>query len=74
MARGWAAGDAGPEAMLFCDLDRDRAEAVARDVGGETRAGLRELAGDSELLLLAVKPAALDEVARELGGEAPAVV
>jgi pyrroline-5-carboxylate reductase len=74
MARGWAAGDGGPEAMLFCDLDRDRAEALARDVGGETRAGLRELAGDSELLLLAVKPAALDEVARELGGEAPAVV
>jgi len=25
MARGWAAGDGGPEAMLFCDLDRDRA-------------------------------------------------
>jgi pyrroline-5-carboxylate reductase len=74
MARGWAAGDGGPEAMLFCDLDRDRAETVARDVGGETRAGLRELAGDSELLLLGVKPAALDEVARELGGEAPAVV
>jgi len=37
MARGWAAGPGGPEAMLFTDLDEPRAAALADDVGGETR-------------------------------------
>jgi len=74
MARGWAAGEDGPEAMLFCDLEADRARALAEEVGGQARSGLRELADDSDVLVLAVKPAALDEVAAELGGEAPALV
>ncbi len=74
MARGWAAGDGGPEAMLFCDLDRERAEALAREVDGETRAALPELAKDCEVLVLAVKPGALQDVARELDGKAPAVI
>jgi pyrroline-5-carboxylate reductase len=68
IARGWAAGDGGPEGMLFCDIDAERARALAEDVGGETRDGLPELAADSDVVLLAVKPAALDDVARELGG------
>src|SRR6266511_3890902 len=46
MARGWARAEGGPEAMLFCDLDADRADAVAQEVGGETRAALRELADE----------------------------
>ena len=74
MARGWAAGDGGPEAMLFYDLEADRARALAEEVGGQASPGLRELAGDSDVLVLAVKPAALDEVATELGGEAPALI
>lgn len=74
MARGWAAGDGGPEAMLFYDLEADRARALAEEVGGQASPGLPELAGDSDVLVLAVKPAALDEVATELGGEAPAVI
>jgi pyrroline-5-carboxylate reductase len=74
MARGWAAGPGGPEAMTFSDLDESRAAALAEEVGGETRPGLRELADDSDAVLLAVKPAALDAVAEELGGEAPALV
>jgi pyrroline-5-carboxylate reductase len=74
MARGWGGGDAGPDAMLFCDLDRDRAEAISREVGGEVRRTLGELARDSDVLVLAVKPASLDEAARELGGEAPALI
>jgi pyrroline-5-carboxylate reductase len=74
MARGWAAGEGGPDAMLFRDVDADRAAALAESVGGETRPSLAELAADSDVVLLAVKPAALDEVASELGGEAPAVV
>jgi pyrroline-5-carboxylate reductase len=75
IARGWAAaGRDGPSAMLFCDLDRPRADSLAAEVGGETRPSLPELRHDSDLILLAVKPPALDAVAAELGGTAPAVV
>jgi pyrroline-5-carboxylate reductase len=74
MARGWAAGPGGPDAMLFCDIDAARAEALVHQVGGETRATLRELAEDSDVVVLAVKPAALDAVAEELDGRAPALL
>jgi pyrroline-5-carboxylate reductase len=74
MARGWAAGPGRPEAMLFCDLDAERARAVADEVGGETRDSLPELAGDCEVVVLAVKPAALTDVADELDGQAPALI
>jgi pyrroline-5-carboxylate reductase len=74
MARGWAAGEGGPDAMLFADLDRERAESLAAEVGGETRDRLSELTADSDLVVLAVKPAALDEVARELEPKPDAVL
>ncbi len=66
IARGWASGDGGPEAMLFCDLDTERANRLAAEVGGETRATLAEVATDSDVVLLAVKPAALDDAAADL--------
>lgn len=74
MARGWAAGEGGPDAMLFCDLDADRAAVLADAVGGETRGALPELSADSDVLLLAVKPSALDDVAHDLDGRAPALI
>jgi pyrroline-5-carboxylate reductase len=74
MARGWAGAQAGPEAMLFCDIDAGRAAGLAEQTGGETRETLPELASDCDALVLAVKPAALDEVATELDGKAPALV
>jgi pyrroline-5-carboxylate reductase len=74
MARGWASGPGGPEAMLFFDIDADRAETLAAQAGGETRDTLRELADDSDVVVLAVKPAALEAVAEELEGEAPALL
>jgi pyrroline-5-carboxylate reductase len=74
MARGWAAGPDGPEAMLFCDLDAERARTVAGEVGGGTRDSLPELAHDSEVVVLAVKPGALGDVAEELHGQAPALI
>jgi pyrroline-5-carboxylate reductase len=74
LARGWAAGPGGPDGMLFCDIDAGRAEALAGEVGGETRASLGELAGDCDVVLLAVKPAALGAVGEELGGSAPALL
>jgi pyrroline-5-carboxylate reductase len=60
--------------MLFCDVDAARAAALAEEIGGETRSGLAELARDCDVVLLAVKPAALDDVAEELGGSAPALM
>jgi pyrroline-5-carboxylate reductase len=74
MARGWAAGDGGPDAMLFSDLDRDRASALAEEVGGETRDALTVLGADCDVVVLAVKPAALEAVAEEMGGSAPALL
>jgi pyrroline-5-carboxylate reductase len=73
MARGWAGANGGPDAMTFCDLDRERAETLAREVHGEVVEGLTELARGADLVVLAVKPAALDDVAAELG-EASAVL
>ena len=73
MARGWARSGLAPE-MLFCDIDAERAQRLADEVGGETRPDLRSLAADSDALLLAVKPAALDDVAAELEGQAPPIL
>ncbi len=74
MARGWAAGPDAPEAMLFCDLDAQRATALAEEVGGETREDLPALARDSEVVVLGVKPGALGDVAERLNGRAPALI
>ena len=73
MARGWARSDSPPQ-MTFCDLDAERAAALAEGVRGETRDSLSALRDDADVLLLAVKPAALDEVAGDLEGRAPALL
>lgn len=73
MARGWARMDEPPE-MLFRDLDEERAENLAAAVGGETRPDLVSLRDESDVVLLAVKPAGLDSVAEELDGRAPALL
>ena len=69
LARGWAAarGEAGaPEAMLFSDADPERARQLADEVGGDAVEGNVELADNSDLVVLAVKPNVLDEVAPDL--------
>jgi pyrroline-5-carboxylate reductase len=63
MARGWA-GEF--EAMLFSDSGSGRARALADELGGEVATNA-EIAARADLLLLAVKPAKLDEVAPEIG-------
>ncbi len=63
MARGWA-GHA--ERMLFSDAGSGRAAGLAREVGGEAVASNRELAEAVDVVVLAVKPAKLDEVTEEL--------
>lgn len=74
MAKGWAGADRRPDRMLFCDLDASRSRALADAVGGETRPDLATLRDEADVLLLAVKPAALEDVAGELGGRAPAIL
>jgi pyrroline-5-carboxylate reductase len=69
LARGWAAarGEPGaPEAMLFADADPAKAEALATEVGGESMTGNVGVADGSDLVVLAVKPNVLDEVAPDL--------
>jgi pyrroline-5-carboxylate reductase len=74
MARGWAGAERGPEAMAFRDIDRRRAEALAEDVGGSVAEDAEELVAQSELVVLAVKPAALDDAAAELAPAGPPAV
>jgi pyrroline-5-carboxylate reductase len=52
--------------MLFSDSGSGRAAALAEDLGGEATSNA-EIAKRADVLVLAVKPAALGEVAPELG-------
>jgi pyrroline-5-carboxylate reductase len=73
MARGLAA-QGGPVAMLFTDAGSGRAQALAEETGGARLGSLGELGARSDLIILAVKPAALEQAAAELGGfEGPIV-
>lgn len=69
MARGWRGEFEG---MLFSDSGSGRAQTLAEELGGEA-ASNAEIAARADLLVLAVKPAKLEEAAAELG-EARAVV
>ena len=69
LARGWARADGepgAPEAMLFADASAERARELASEVGGEALESNRALADAADLVVLAVKPNVLGEVAAEL--------
>jgi len=69
LARGWAAarGEPGaPESMLFADADAAKAQALAEEVDGEAMEGNASVADGADLVVLAVKPNVLDEVAPDL--------
>ncbi len=63
IARGWAGEFAQ---MLFSDSGSGRAQALAEELGGEV-ASNEEIARRADLVLLAVKPNRLEEVAPALG-------
>lgn len=65
MARGWRGG---VDSMLFTDSGSGRAKELAAELGGEAVASNAELAERADLVVLAVKPAKLDQVAAELAG------
>jgi pyrroline-5-carboxylate reductase len=64
IARGWAAEF---ESMLFSDSGSGRAAELAAELGGEV-ASNAEIAARADLVVLAVKPAALEAVAPQLAG------
>jgi pyrroline-5-carboxylate reductase len=69
LARGWAAARGEPDApeeMLFSDADPKRAEELADEVGGRAQESNTDVAQAADLVVLAVKPNVLDQVASEL--------
>ncbi len=61
------------EPALVYDVQPQRAEALASELGGSVVASNAELAGQADLVILAHKPAQLQEVAREVDGRAKTV-
>src|SRR3712207_6663678 len=72
MARAIALGWGEP--VLCTDALPERAEALARDTGGEALPGNGDLADRSDLVVLCHKPAQLAEVAEQVGGRAKGIV
>jgi pyrroline-5-carboxylate reductase len=67
MARGWANADEdSPSEMLFTDSGSGRATALADEVGGKAVDSNEDLVRQSDFVILAVKPAALEGVAASL--------
>lgn len=65
IARAWA-GQWGQ--MLFFDADGEKARKLAGDVGGQAVGSNAELAELADVVLLAVKPNALEQAAGDLAG------
>lgn len=65
IARGWIGQW---EQMLFFDRDSDKARVLAAELGGATVDSNGELAERADVVLLAVKPDALQQAAGELAG------
>jgi len=74
LARGWARASLRPASMLFTDSGSGRAESLAAEVGGHRLGSLEDLADRSDLVVLAVKPAALDDVAPKIAGRPGGVI
>jgi pyrroline-5-carboxylate reductase len=68
LARGWG------DPVLVYDAYRPRAEALVEELGGEVAESNGELARQADVVLLAHKPAGLERVAAEVGGEAKGVI
>lgn len=64
-ARGWAGRW---EQMLFADADAEKARRLAAELDGEAVGSNAELAERADVVVLAVKPAALEQAAGELAG------
>src|SRR3954462_14303275 len=68
LARGWG------EPVLVSDVDHSRAEALAKELGGEAPGSNAYVADAADAVVLCHKPAQLGEVAAEIRERAKAVV
>lgn len=66
LARGWSAGETGPDQLIFSDVDMERAKRLAEETRGRAAGSNAELAELSDVVVLATKPAALAGVAEEI--------
>jgi pyrroline-5-carboxylate reductase len=62
------------EPVLVADVDQPKAEALARELGGEAAGSNAELAERADAIVLCHKPKQLDEVAEQVGGRAGTVI
>jgi pyrroline-5-carboxylate reductase len=62
------------EPVLVHDIDEAKARALAEELGGEALGSNAEVAERADVLVLCHKPKQLEEVARDVGGRAAAVV
>ena len=62
------------EPVLVFDIDTAKAQALARELGGEAVGSNAELAERADVVVLCHKPKQLDEVAADVAGRAGAVV
>jgi pyrroline-5-carboxylate reductase len=68
LARGWG------EPVLCTDVVSERAQALARETGGEAVEGNGALGDRADCVVLCHKPAQLEEVAAQVGGRAKAII
>src|SRR4051812_14707494 len=68
LARGWG------EPVLVSDVDHARAEALARELGGEAPGSNAYVADAADAVVLCHKPGQLEEVATEIRDRAKAVI
>ncbi len=68
LARGWGAP------VLVSDVDQDRADALAAELGGEAPGSNAYVADAADAVVLCHKPAQLGEVAEEIRDRTAAVV
>jgi pyrroline-5-carboxylate reductase len=62
------------EPVLVSDIATEKAQALARELGGEAVASNAELAERADIVVLCHKPAQLDEVAADVAGRAKVIV
>ena len=74
MAHGWAGADGLDAELSFTDAEPERAERLASKLGGVALGSISELTDHSDLLVLAMKPAQLSEVAAEMADATNPVV
>jgi pyrroline-5-carboxylate reductase len=68
LARGWG------EPAIVADVDREKAAALADDLGGSVAASNAEVAQQADFVVLCHKPAQLEDVAAEIREPARAIV